>query len=115
MVEENETPDIGYKVVPKEEMSGYTYCPNDLCVSRDALRWDGLLIENNGNNAVVAFHEGRNALAPLICTVQSLANVSFCFCFPKGVELDNGLFVDFDDKTTSVTVFWRPRREREAG
>ena len=108
-------PDIGYIIVPAEEMAGYTYLPNSLCVSRDALVWCGYSIENDGNNSVVHFHEGRNALAPVIVAVATLANISIPHCFPHGVELDNGLFILFDDHTTSVTVFWRPRREREAG
>ena len=109
-----ENPDIGHKIVPAEEMSGYTYLTNGICVSRDALQWIGYCIQNDGNNCVVTFHEGRNALAPIIMAVQCLANLGLPHCFAKPIELDNGLFVAFDANTTSVTVLWRPRREREA-
>lgn len=108
-------PSIGYKIQPPEEMAGYTYMPGTLCVSRDALKWSGYSIQNDGNNAVVTFHEGRNAAAPVIMTVQSLANLTLTHRFEPPVSLDAGLFVLFDANTTSVTVFWRPRREREAG
>lgn len=93
---------------------GYTHITQSLAVSRDALVLCGWIIENDGNNCVVHFHEGRNALAPVIVACQSLANVAMQFALPHGIELDNGLFVLFDAHTTSVTVFWRPRREREA-
>lgn len=106
---------IGYVEVPWEEMSGYTYLTNSMCISRDALVLYGFLIENDGNNCLVHFHEGRNALMPVIMAAQSLANTSLPFNFPIGIELDNGLFVDFDGCTTSVCVLWRPRYEREAG
>jgi len=108
-------PDIGEKRLPPEEMSGYTYMTNDLCVSRDALVLYGYSVQNNGNNAVVTFHEGRNALAPILVVHNSLGGQCIPFWFNRGIELDNGLFVDMDGCTTSVTVYWRPRREREAG
>ena len=106
---------IGYHGFPFEQMSGYTWCPNSLCISRDALEWFGFIIQDDGNNGTVTFHEGRNALAPVIAVVNYLANVGMNFSFPFGVELDRGLFVDFTVCTASVTVFWRPRYEREAG
>ena len=106
--------EIGEKRLPPEEMSGYTYTTVSLCISRDALVLYGYSVENDGNNAVVTFHEGRNALMPPVVTHNSLAAQCIPFWADRGIELDNGLFVNMDGCTTSVTVYWRPRREREA-
>jgi len=105
---------IGYRYFPSEDMAAYSYCPNALCVSRDALVLFGVSVEDDGNNAVATLHEGRNALAPILMPVQALANIGAWRMLTRGVELDNGLFVAFDAHVTSVTVFWRPRYEREA-
>ena len=107
--------EIGYTLFPTEEMCGYTYVTNHLCVSRDALVWFGFTVEDDGNNGSITFREGRNALAPIIQVTNFLANVGINFQFPHGVELDSGLFVEFTAHVTSATVFWRPRYEREAG
>lgn len=107
-------PDIGYRAVPHEEMAGYTSTVVDLCISTDACVLYGYVVQNDGNNAVATFHEGRNVLAPVIFAHASLANQAIPAWFNRGVELDAGLFVDLDAHTTRVTVFWRPRREREA-
>lgn len=105
---------IGYHYMPAEAMAGYTYTTMNLRVSADALVLFGISVEDDGNNAVATFHEGRGVLAPIIMTVQALANLGAWRMLSRGVELDNGLFVEFDDHVTSVTVFWRPRYEREA-
>ena len=99
---------------PYEDMTGYTHITNDLCVSRDALVLDGVSVQDDGNNAVCVLHEGRNAAAPVILAINSLGGQGGWRHFPRGVELDSGLFVDLDAHVTSVTVFWRPRTEREA-
>lgn len=106
---------IGYHYFPSEAMAGYTYLEGDLCICTDALVLFGISVEDDGNNAVVHIHEGRNALAPVLMAVQALANLGAWRMLTRGVELDNGLFVAFDAHVTSVTIFWRPRYEREAG
>lgn len=107
--------EIGYHYFPSEAMSGYTYMEDHLCISRDALVLFGVYVEDDGNNCVVHLHEGRNAAAPLVMAVQALANLGAWRSLTRGIELDRGLFVLFDAHTTSVTVLWRPRYEREAG
>lgn len=105
---------IGYHYFPSEAMSGYTYCTNSMCVSRDALVLFGVSVEDDGNNAVVQLHEGREVTFPIIMGVQALANLGAWRMLSRGLELDNGLFVEFDAHVCSVTVLWRPRYEREA-
>lgn len=105
---------IGYHYMPSECMAGYTYVANNLRVSGDALVLFGVSVEDDGNNAVATLHEGRGVAAPVIMVVQALANLGAWRMLTRGVELDNGLFVEFDAHVTSVTVFWRPRYEREA-
>ena len=111
---DKETPDIGYKAVPKEEMCGYTYTENDLHISRDACVLYGWSIEDDGNNGSVTFFEGPIALGNIIAVVNVLTPQTMPIKTLPGIELDNGLSVQFTEHITSVTVFWRPRREREA-
>ena len=110
MVEESQPRHGG----PSEEMTGYTYVPNDLCLSRDALVLYAVNVQDDGTSAVLTLHEGRGAAAPIIMAIEALANQGGWRMFPKGVELDNGLYLDLDAHVTSATVFWRPRYEREA-
>ena len=119
MVEKNEVeqtrPSIGGKVVPHEEMCGYTRCINHLELSRDACVLYGWSIEDDGNNGSVTFFEGPILMGNIIAVVNFLTPQTIPVKSLPGIELDNGLSVQFTGHVTSVTVFWRPRREREAG
>jgi len=109
-----EKPDIGHKIVPAEEMTGYTYCVNHLEISHDACVFYGWVIQDDGTNGQVTFFEGPIAVGRIICVVDTLTPQCLPFKSLPGIELDAGLSVQFTDHITSVTVFWRPRREREA-
>jgi len=110
-----EPPEIGHKVIPTEEMCGYTYCPVTVQLSRDACVLYGWSIEDSGQGGVVTFFEGPIALGRIIAVVNVPALLTVPIKSLLGIELDNGLSVQLGAGITSVTVFWRPRREREAG
>ena len=99
---------------PSEQVCGYTYATGDLRVACDALVLYGVSVQDDGNNAALTLHEGRNAAAPVLMVINALANLGAWRHLRKGVELDNGLFLDLGAHVTSATVFWRPRRERQA-
>jgi len=104
-------------VAPREDMAGWTHITQSLCISRDALVLYGFTVE--GVQALVprlfTLHEGRNALMPIVEAVNLPRWTSWAQWYGRGIELDNGLFVDFTTNIVSATIFWRPRREREAG
>lgn len=112
---ENTQPDIGYKAVPHEEMCAYTYCTAHLEISHDACVFYGWSIEDDGANGSVTFFEGPIALGRVIAVVNFLSPQTIPIKTFPGIELDHGLSVQLTGHATSVTVFWRPRREREAG
>ena len=105
---------VGYRQTPTEEMAGYTYLTGETAISRDALVLYGISVEDDGAAAVVTLREGRGALAPIIMVINALATQGAWREWPRGIEIDNGLFVVPDGNTNSVTVLWRPRYEREA-
>jgi hypothetical protein len=109
-----EKPDIGHKIVPPEEMCGYIYTPVHLQVSRGACVLYGWSIEGAAAAGVVTFFEGPIALGRIIAVVNVLAGQTIPLKTLPGIELDNGLSVQLTLNILSVTVFWRPRTEREA-
>jgi len=109
-----EDQDIGYKALPPEEMAGYTYTPVHLHISRGACVLYGWTIENGAVAGVVTFFEGPIALGRIIAVVSVPANTTIPLKTLPGIELDNGLSVQLTQNVLSVTVFWRPRTEREA-
>ncbi|MCJ7828997.1 MAG: hypothetical protein MUP81_04575 [Dehalococcoidia bacterium] len=114
MEEEKKPPEIGYKAEPHEEMCGYTYCPNSMQISHGACVFYGWVIDDGNCDVVVTFFEGPIALGRIIATVRQLTDQAIPIKSIPGIELDHGLSVLMTADVHGVTVFWRPRTEREA-
>lgn len=86
----------------------WTYLEAAGVVSRVPCELVGIFVTCGAAACDVNVFNGPNAQSPKVCDLDAQANRTMPFLPPEHILCSRGLYVEFDAKTKSVTVQWRP-------
>lgn len=94
----------------KPEILEHRYITADEIISFEPVCLAEVIVTVNvigdGGSSTVYVYNGRNASSPIVAALRVPSNESRFFPFGTGILCQNGLFIDVDSNTNSVTVIW---------
>ncbi len=65
-----------------------------------------ILVPDGESDAIATFYSGRNENAPLLGAFRTGKANTRSITFEKGIQLENGMFVEFGTGAQGVVVIW---------
>ena len=92
----------------KDNWSSY-WVTADIDLIEQSVEVQGVIITaSTSTKAVVSLYDGVNSSGRLLGTFRCAADDSETFLFPQPISCTRGIYVDIDDGTTGVMVFYKP-------